>query len=171
MNDIPELTDPRHREFAKHVLMGEPAAKAYGLAGFRAKTPASRAAAAHRLLKNVDIARYLAAMRKQADAKLAASIEAKRDLLFRAMFTPLLSIDPNNPGVNGDILKKYKRTVSVRGEDETLVMEEWEKLDPLKAMQIDNDMAGIGNPEAEAMSGLAAALAGLAAGPAVDDVM
>lgn len=169
MSEIPELKDPRHREFAKHLLMGEPAAKAYKLAGFSAKSAASRATAAGRLLKNVDIAKYLAAMRKEADKGLQASIEKKRDLLYRTMFTPLMSIDPNNPEVNGDVLKKYKRTVSIRGEDATLVTEEFEKMDPLKAMQIDNDMAGIGNPEAAAIGSLADALAGL--GGVIEDKM
>lgn len=172
MNEIPELKDPRHREFARLVLMGEPAAKAYGLAGYNAKTAASRATAAGRLLKNVDIARYLTAMRAMKDEELKASIEKKRDLLYRLMFVPLMAIDPTDPNDrNRDLIRKYKRTISVRGEDETIVTEEFEKMDPLKGMQIDNDMAGIGNPEADAMGSLAAALAGLAGGGEVKDEM
>lgn len=169
--NLPELKDPRHRKFAELVLNGETPAKAYGLAGYNAKTPQSRATAAGRLLKNVDIARWLAAARAEADKGVVLSLQAKREFLARIVMTPLLAIDPNDPHrKDGDLLKKYKRNVSIRGEDETIVTEEFEKLDPLKAIDLDNKLSG-DDPESSAFSALADAMAGLGGSEVPDDVM
>ena len=168
---IPELKDPRHLKFANLVLEGETPAKAYGLAGYSARTPGSRSAAACRLLKNVHVSRYLAAMRAEAAKGVVLSLQAKREFLARIVNTPLLSIDPNDPDrKNGDLLKKYRRNVSVRGEADTIVTEEFEKLDPLKAIDLDNKLSG-DDPESAAMGGLAAALAGLGGAGDMEDVM
>ena len=161
--DIPELKDPRHRKFAELVLNGEKPAKAYQRAGFSAKTPQSRATNAGRLLKNADIAAYMAAVRREVDKGVVLSVQMKREFCARIVMTPLLSIKPDDPDrKDGDLLKKYKRVVSVRGEDETIVTEEFEKLDPLKAIDLDNKLSG-DDPESNATAGLAAAIAGLGA--------
>lgn len=172
MNDLPELKDERHRRFCVAVLDGNAPAKAYEMAGYQAKTPQSRAAAASRLLKDVNIATYLSAVRQEASKGVVLSLQAKREFLARIVMTPLMGIDPRHPDKkDGDLLKKYKRNVSIRGEDETIVTEEFEKLDPLKAIDLDNKLSG-DDPESNAMGSLASALAGLgSSGAAMDDKM
>jgi len=161
--EIPELKDDRHRKFCAAVLDGNTPAKAYKMAGFNAKTPQSRAAAATRLLKNVNIATYLAAVRREADKGVVLTLQAKREFLARIVNTPLMSIDPR--GKDGDLIRKYKLTTTESGG-----MEEIEKLDPLKAIDLDNKLSG-DDPESNATAGLAAAIAGLGAMGAVSEKM
>jgi phage terminase small subunit len=153
--DIPVPKDPRHLKFADYVLNGDPPAKAYGKAGYNAKSPQSRATAAGRLLKNVDIARYMEAVRQEAAKGKVLTLQDKREFLARIVMTPLMSIDPR--GKDGDLIRKYKMTTTEAGG-----MEEIEKLDPLKAIDLDNKLSG-DDPESNATAGLAAAIAGLGA--------
>jgi len=77
-------------------------------------------------------------------------------LLCRIMFTPLRSINPDDPDFkDGDLLKKYKRVVTETGE-----VVEIEKLDPLKAMELDNKLCGE-DSESNAMASLSVALQAL----------
>lgn len=166
MNDIPIPRDPRHLAFADFILAGEKPSKAYRDAGFNAKTAASCATNSGRLLKNADIAAYLHAMRQAGAKAKVLTLQAKREFLCRIVSTPLMSINPNDPQrLHGDLILKYKRTVTESGETEEIV-----KLDPLKAIDIDNKLSG-DDPEANALGSLASALASLGGGGMVDDRM
>lgn len=155
--EIPLPKDPRHQRFADLVLAGERAPDAYRAAGFPPVGAASVHTLASRLLKKVEVSTYMQAMRQQAAVGLVASMQQKRELLYRIMFTPLRSINPNDPAFkDGDLIKKYKRVVTETGETEEI-----EKLDPLKAMDLDNKLSG-DDPEAKALGDLAGVLARLA---------
>ncbi|MFM2198860.1 MAG: Terminase small subunit [Verrucomicrobiota bacterium] len=135
---IPLPCDPRHQRFADLVLAGEPAAKAYKEAGFNAKTPQSRATNASRLLKRADVSAYIAAIQSQAaDASVMTLLERRR-FYARIVRTPLMSIDPDAKDFkHGDLIKKFKRTNTESGETWEI-----EKLDPLKACELDTKAAG-----------------------------
>lgn len=164
MFDIPIPKDPRHVKFADMVLDGVPAAKAYKQAGFKAKNAQTAAASSSRLLKNANIRQYMEAIQRQAADGKVLSLRAKREFLCRIVSTPLMSIDPRGP--DGDLILKYKNTVTEGGRSEEIV-----KLDPLKAIELDNKLCG-DDPEANAMASLAQALSGMAGGSGpVDDVM
>lgn len=135
---IPLPKDPRHQRFADLFLIGEPAAKAYKEAGFTAKSPHARSANSSRLLKRADVRAYMDAVRKQAAKGTVATLQYKRELLFEIMDTPLMAIDPDDPGrKHGRLLRKFKRTTTEIGETWEI-----EKHCPLKAIEIDNKMAG-----------------------------
>lgn len=161
--DIPVPKDPRHLKFADLVLNGEQPSKAYKMAGYNAKTLQSRSTAAGRLLKNVEVSRYLDAMRKEACKGKVLTLQAKREFLARVVLTPLLSIDPHGP--DGDLIVKYKNTVTEEGGVVDMV-----KVDPLKAIDLDNKLSG-DDPESNATAGLAAAIAGLGALGAMSETM
>lgn len=152
-DDLPILKDLRHQRFADFVLNGDAPATAYGKAGYNATTPQSRASNSSRLMKNADIRRYMDAVRQRAARGAVLSLQAKREFLCRIVTTPLMKIDPRGP--NGDLIKKYRSSATETGSSE-----EWEKLDPLKAIDLDNKLAGE-DPESNAMGSIADALAGL----------
>jgi hypothetical protein len=152
---IPLPRDPRHQRFADLVMAGEPAAKAYKEAGFRANAQ-SRATAASRLLKSAEVTRYMAHIRTLAAEGSVASLRYKRELLFQIMDTPLMAIDPDDPQrKHGRLIKKFKRTNTESGETCEI-----EKHCPLKAIEIANRLAGE-DPAADLLSELAQALMNL----------
>ena len=161
--EIPVLNDPRHQRFADLVLNGQQPSKAYSGAGYSAKSPQSVATCAKRLLNNVEVARYLKVMRQRAAQGMVLSLQAKREFLCRIVTTPLMGIDPR--GKDGDLILKYKNTITELGGSEEIV-----KLDPLKAIELDNKLSG-DDPESNAIGSLASALAGLSAGGPVEDRM
>ena len=162
MNDaIPLPNDPRHQRFADLVLSGETPPEAYRKAGFSATSTQSRAAASCRLLKNVKIATYMAAVRGKAAQGAVLTLQQKREFLCRIVTTPLMSIDPK--GKDGDLIRKYKSV-----QTETGGSEEIEKLDPLKAIDLDNKLTGE-DAESGAMNSLSAALAALGPGGGAGD--
>lgn len=166
MNDdmIPVPKNPQHLRFADFILNGDKASVAYAKAGYTASTPQSLATCASRLLKDVDISTYLDAMRQRAAKGKVLTLQAKREFLARIVQTPLMKIDPRGP--DGDLILKYKNTVTEIGGTEEIV-----KLDPLKAIELDNKLSG-DDAESGAMNGLAAALASLprASGPVADEM-
>jgi hypothetical protein len=153
---IPTPNNPMHLKFADFVLNGDKPAAAYKKAGFAAKSPQSRATAAGRLLKNVDIATYIKAVRAAASVGKVLSLQAKREYLYRLVTTPLMSIDPRGP--DGDLIAKYKNTITELGGSEEVV-----KYDALKAIDLDNKLSG-DDPESAALGSLAEALAHLGGG-------
>lgn len=162
---LPTIQDPRHHRFADFVLNGDTPSNAYRKAGYSAKSAQSLATCAKRLLKNVEVATYMAAVRQRAAQGMVLSLQTKREFLCRIVNTPLRSIDPNDPNFkDGDLILKYKRVVTESGETEEIV-----KLDPLKAIDLDNKLSG-DDPESNALGSLASALAGLGGG-SVDDRM
>lgn len=163
MSDIPVPKDPRHLAFADFILAGEKPSKAYRDAGFNAKSAATCATNSGRLLKNADITAYLHAMRQQGAKAKVLTLQAKREYLFRLVTTPLMSIDPRGP--DGDLIAKYKNTITESGGSEEI-----SKYDALKAIDLDNRLSG-DDSESNALGSLAAALAGLAGGGVVEDRM
>lgn len=145
--------NPQHLKFADFVLNGDKPAKAYQKAGFQAKTAASRATNAGRLLKNADISAYIHAMQQASTTAKVLTLQQKREFLARVVLTPLLKIDPH--GADGDLIMKYRNTVTEDGGVVEIV-----KVDPLKAIEMDNKLSG-DDPESAAMGGLADALASL----------
>ena len=65
----------RRRKFADEVLVHGNATQAYKAAGFRAKDDAVAATLASRLLKNAQVAAYIAARRAELAAKYAVTQE------------------------------------------------------------------------------------------------
>jgi len=133
--------DPRHQRFADLVLRGRPLVDAYLEAGFRCTRRAANASAP-RLLSKRDVASYIdaiktaAAERDKEDSIL--SVLEKRRFLARIVRTPLAALRPGDPDdPNGDLIKSH--TLS---EGETSRSERIEKLDPLKALEIDNTLSG-----------------------------
>ena len=163
MSDIPIPKDERHRRFADFILDGMGAATAYKKAGYTAKNAQTASSCSTRLLKNASIQAYLNAMRQRAAAGKVLSLQAKREYLFRLVTTPLMTIDPRGP--DGDLIAKYKNTITESGGSEEIV-----KYDALKAIDLDNKLSG-DDPESTALGSLAQALAGLASGPVVEDKM
>jgi phage terminase small subunit len=162
MNTIPVPKNPLHVKFADFVLNGDKPAKAYQKAGFQAKTAASRATNAGRLLKNADISAYIKAMQEASTTDKVLTLREKREFFARVVRTPLMEIDPH--GKDGDLIMKYRNTVTEDGGQVEIV-----KVDPLKAIEADNKLSG-DDPESAAMAGLAEALAGLG-GQVFDDRM
>jgi hypothetical protein len=163
MNDIPIPKDPKHLAFADFVLSGEKPSTAYREAGYNAKSAQSLATCAKRLLNNVEVATYLHAMRQAGAKAKVLTLQAKREYLYRLVTTPLMSIDPRGP--DGDLIAKYKNTITENGGSEEIA-----KYDALKAIDLDNKLSG-DDPDSNAVGSLAQALAGLAGGGAVEDRM
>lgn len=161
--EIPLPKDERELKFANLILDGMGAASAYRKAGYTAKNVQTASSCSTRLLKRASIAAYLNAMRQKAAAGKVLTMQAKREFLCRIVNTPLMGIDPRGP--DGDLILKYKNTITENGGSEEIV-----KLDPLKAIDLDNKLSG-DDPETSAIGSLAQALAGLAGGPLVEDRM
>lgn len=161
MSEIKPPSDDKHRIFADFVFEGANPSDAYRRAGYNAKSPQSLATCAKRLLKNVEVATYLKAMRAASSAGKVLSLQTKREFLFRIVTTPLMGIDPRGP--DGDLILKYKNTITESGGSEEIT-----KYDALKAIDLDNRLSG-DDPESNALGSLADALAGL--GGVIEDKM
>jgi phage terminase small subunit len=161
---IPLPKNPKHQRFADLILEGKTGPEAYKQAGFRHVKGGSARTLASRLLKSVDVATYLQAVRQRAAEGTVLSVLDKREFFARVVRTPLLKIDPH--GKDGDLIVKYKNTVTDDGGTVEIV-----KYDALKAIEQDNKLSG-DDPESTALAGLAEALAGLGSGGGqVDDRM
>ncbi len=157
--ELPMLKDARHQLFADAVLEGINPSEAYRRAGYSAKSAQSLATCAGRLLKNVEVATYLLAVRQRASKGRVLSLQLKREFLYRIVTTPLMGIDPEGP--DGDLIVKYKNTVTEAGGCVEMV-----KYDALKAIAEDNKLSG-DDAESNAVGSLAQALAGLGGGGGV----
>jgi phage terminase small subunit len=163
--EIPNFKDKRHQRFADAVLAGHAPAKAYKMAGFTAKTPQSRSAAASRLLKNVIIAKYISEIQKKAQEQAAEvallSAVEKRTKFARIFRANILQIDPTNKNdPNADLLKKVKIREKVDPEGNVDRVIEFEIHDALAAARDDNKLSG-DDPEASALQVMAEAFARL----------
>lgn len=154
-DDLPILDNLRHQRFADFVINGDKPGTAYQKAGYSAKNPQVAAVNASRLMKDAKVKAYIRAAQMKAAQGAVLSLRAKREFLARIVKTPLLQINPR--GEDGDLIKKYKVTKNGEGG----VTEEIEKLDPLKAIDLDNKLSGE-DPESNAIGSLADALAGIA---------
>lgn len=94
------VLNERQRQFAEHYATGLPAGRAYEKAGFSA-TGATADKAASRLLKNVDVCRYVETLRRWAASRsedeVALTIEKKLRYLAKVVLTPVSDVDPTSP--------------------------------------------------------------------------
>jgi phage terminase small subunit len=160
--DIPLPKKLQHQAFADLVLAGHAPATAYQMAGFAAKTSQSRATASGRLLKNVDIADYIAAVKAKAQSQMAddamLTVLERRGKLARIYRANILKIDPTNPDdPNADLLKKVKIREKIDVEGNVTRTTEFEIHDALAAGRDDGKLSG-DDPEANAMQQMAEAL-------------
>jgi hypothetical protein len=163
--------NPRHQRFADLVLQGLSQTEAYLRACGDAK-PLSRVTAKDggtRLIRRADVMAYMDAARRRATTDAVLSLAEKRGFLARVLRVPLTVIDPHDPAdPNRDLVRKVKRRFLAkreRGETVEYIVEDMEKLDPLKAIELDNKLAGTDNKGAEdSVRKLAEILAGLGNG-------
>lgn len=158
--EIPVPRDPKHQKFADAYLEGKSVADAYRIAGYGGKTPDVCSAGGSRLLKDVRIKAYIDAVRQKVAQGAVMSLQYKRELLFEVVDTPLMAIDPHDPArKSGRLLKKFKQGDAGW---------EIEKLDPLKAIEVDNKLAGHDAPQEHKheISGLLTALSAIGGGTA-----
>lgn len=123
-------------------------------AGITYKNAETATAALSRAMAHPASQGYAAELRKRAndaaEDDTVMSIIWKRRFLKRAVVTALVHIDPADPAdPNADLVKKVKRKVidGNEKEPEAWVYEDFEKLDPLKAIAIDNQLAGHNKPQ------------------------
>jgi len=158
----PELIprNPAHQRFADRHLAGDSLVDAYLAAGFKC-TRTSAMHAGKRLFKRKDVQAYIKAIQASAADDSVLTLLERRRFYARIVRTPIMAIDPEHPEhKDGDLIRKYKRTT-----DEFKDNWEIEKLDPLKACELDTKAAGE-DTEANGLSELAAAISSLgSAGP------
>lgn len=167
MKTIPVPKKLQHQAFADLVLANHAPAKAYQLAGFKAKTAQSRATNASRLLKNADIAAYIAAVKEKvqeaaAEESLLSTLETRTKYarIFRAN---ILKIDPTNPDdPNADLIKKVKIRENVDAAGNVTKLIEFEIHDAVAVARDDNKLRG-DDPAENALQEMAAAFAKIGA--------
>ena len=167
---LPLPRNPRHQHFAELVLQGRNQSDAYVEAcviGDKELTRESIWNGACRLMHRPDVAAYIDAVRKQSATGAVLTLTEKREFLARVIRTPITTIDPHDPrDPNRDLVRKVKRRFLAKKEgDERVeyIVEDMEKLDPLKAIELDNKLSG-NDPETNTMKQLSEILAGIAAG-------
>lgn len=152
--NIPLPKDPRHQRFADNLLQGMNNTEAYIAAGFKV-SPRVAQANAPRLKKTKPVKDYLQAVRQASATSTVLSVIEKREFFARIVRTPItkLSLDSDK---NSDLIKSYS-TNETEGSSSLRL----EKLDPLKAIELDNKLSG-DDPEANSLRDLAEAIAKLA---------
>ena len=144
---------PRHRKFADCLLKGMGVGEAYMAAGYRcAVRHASHAGC--RVRDRPDVTAYLKAVQAEAARDACLTLSEIRRFLARIVRTPITALDPGDP-VNADLIKTC--TTTGTGERMSLRLE---KLDPLKAIEMDLKLAGQ-DPETDAVRQIAEAIASL----------
>jgi hypothetical protein len=153
---IPLPRDARLQRYADGILEGLEGWQAYKAAFPDCRTKPSAATGHKRTSKRPDVKAYIRAVRQARAEEMILSLRTKREFLFRIVTTPLTSIDLDSPTrKDHDLLKKFKRTATEFGESVDI-----EKLDALKAIDLDNKLSGDDAGD-NAMHSLAAAIAGL----------
>ena len=166
---LPLPRNPRHQHFAELILKGYIQSDAYieACGGKRQITRESACKGGNRVLERPDVTAYIDAMRKQSSTGAVLTLTEKREFLARVIRTPLTTINPHDPrDPNRDLVRKVKRRFLAKKEgDERVeyIVEDMEKLDPLKAIELDNKLSG-NDPETNTMKQLSEILAGIAAG-------
>lgn len=156
---IPIPKEPRHQRYADNILAGHTGQDSYRMAYLPSTPKLTKESADNghkRLKKHPEVIAYLRAVRAASATATVASLQYKRELLFEIMDIPLMAIDPNDPKRKyGRLIKKFKRTNTESGETWEI-----EKHCPLKAIELDNKIAG-DDPESNLMGELALALQSL----------
>lgn len=142
LQSIPLPKDVRHQRFADLVLRGRSLLDAYLSAGFKAKGKAAKSAAS-RLRQHPDVNAYITAIQKQSAEESLLTVQEKRSFLARVVRTRHAEIDPRDPeDPNGDMIVSVSETT---GEVSNSLRVE--KYSALKAIEIDNKMAGHNAPD------------------------
>jgi hypothetical protein len=155
MVDLPIPKDVKHQRFAAFVANGHSLVDSYLAAGYKCKRE-SALQNAKRLRKTNEVDAYIRAVQKEAADADVMDVREKRVFLARIVRTPITSLDPDKEE-DADLIKSYSETTGEMSSSKRL-----EKLDPLKAIELDNKLAGVGDPEADAVQSLAEAIASLA---------
>lgn len=163
----PYPKDPRHQRIADLILAGSSKVDAYLASGFKS-TRASAYHAVTRVLRRPDVKAYFDHIKNaaQAAAEQASvlTVLEKRQFLARVVRTPLATLDATDPSAkDGDLIKSYSLTESEASRSERI-----EKLDPLKAIEIDNTLSG-DDGQRDLQQALHQALASLAVRSALPD--
>lgn len=163
--DLPLPKDPQHQRFADLRIRGLSLIDAYEQAGYvRPKGKRFSSSNAKRIENRRDVQAYMHAVRQQAAKGNVLTEQEKREYLARSVRLCLIGVNPtdkNDPGA--DLIKKVKIRRVIEDEQEFDVIE-FEKVDPLKSIDLDNKLAGVANPEADAMKSLAEELMKLGRG-------
>jgi hypothetical protein len=148
---IPLPRDARIQRYCDRILEGLEGWQAYKQAFPDCKTKGSAHTGHKRSKGRPDVRRYLHAIRQRQATAAVLSLIHKREFLYRIVTTPLTSIDLDSPTrKDHDLLKKFRRNSTEAGESL-----EMEKLDALKAIDLDNKLAG-DNPASNALADFAA---------------
>lgn len=156
---IPLPKDPRHQRFADLWLRGKGLAEAYMEAGFKCSKKSARAAAA-RLKKQPDVSAYIAAIQTEAKDETLMTVIEYRRFFARIKRTPITKLDPHQEQ-DADLIKSFSESATESGTSLRI-----EKLDPLKAIEMDMRLSGE-DPEQNSLKQLAEALAALGGAPPV----
>jgi phage terminase small subunit len=156
MSDIPTPKDPRHQRFADLILAGKSQSEAYIEAGFKVTKKGTAATAASRARKRKDVTSYIQAIQAKTAGESVLSLQEKREFLARIVRTPLSKID-GECHETSDLIKSHASSESELSSSNRI-----EKLDPLKAIEVDTKLAG-DDPAANALADIAKSLGMLGA--------
>lgn len=152
MNHHPLPANPAHQRLADLHLAGRTlteAAKEIGL-GQKGKSPSTLAS---RIWKRADVQAYVASIRQTAADGAVLTMREKREFLARIVRSGIHQLDPS--GNNADLIAEHSTHESEMGSSFRI-----KKLDPLKAIEIDNKLTGE-DSETLALKEIADALASL----------
>lgn len=137
-NLIPLPRDARIQRYCDGILEGLEGWQAYKQAFPDCKTKGSAHTGHKRAKGRPDVKRYLESVRQRQASEAVLSLTRKREFLCRIVTTPLTSIDLDSPTrKDHDLLRKFRRSSTEAGESV-----EMEKLDSLRAIDLDNKLAG-----------------------------
>jgi hypothetical protein len=155
---IPLPKNPLHQRYADNILSGLSGVESYQRA-YAAITPKLTRESAYngdkRLKKNPEVIAYLRAIRAASATSTVLSVTEKREFLARVVRTDITTLSIDGDGKNGDMIKSYSVNESESSRNIRL-----EKHDPLKAIDLDNRIAGE-DPTANLLTELAQALQNL----------
>lgn len=153
--------DPKHQRFADEFIKGSSLVDAYLAAGFKC-TRTSALQNAKRLRKRPDIDAYITSLQRAAADETTLSLLEKRRFLARVVRIPLAKLDAEDPEhMHGDLVKSFALNESEKSTSRRI-----EKLDPLKAIELDNKLDA-SSPENEQAAALTEAILSLGSGNAL----
>lgn len=161
MSTAPEISlprDPRHQRYADNILAGHTGQESYRRA-YATCTPKLTQASAdtgHKRLKNnPEVIAYLRAIRAASATSTVLTVAEKREFLARVVRTDITTLSIDGDTKHGDMIKSYSVSESESSRNIRI-----EKHDPLKAIDLDNKIAGE-DPTTNLLTELAQALQNL----------
>ena len=155
---IPIPKNPLHQRYCDNILAGHGGGESYQLA-YASITPKLTRASADtghkRIKKNPEVIAYLRAVRAASATSTVLTVTEKREFLARVVRTDITTLSIDGGGKDGDMIKSYSVNESESSRNVRL-----EKHDPLKAIDLDNRIAGE-DPTANLLTELAQALQNL----------